>query len=129
MQPALKLCLLALAIASDKSSECPFVFFCERKKRKYFRCLSIIKIIVSVSLGEKLQLTRAIFVIQKHLLLWFTPLFKAISKCRQKKFSQPVIQNRHSRKVALKPVRQTLAWCGRRELFKRSYVLITKEEG
>ena len=35
-------------------------------------------------------------------------LGKSISECRQKKFSQPVIQNKHSRKVALKLVRQSL---------------------
>ena len=50
-----------------------------------------------------------------------TRQFKAISDCRQRKFSQPVIQNKHSHKVALKPVRQTLAWCGQREVSKRSY--------
>ena len=30
-----------------------------------------------------------------------------------KKFYQKVIQNKHSRKVALKPARQTLTWCER----------------
>ena len=59
----------------------------------------------------------------------FTPQFKAISECRQKKFSQAEIENKRSRKAALKPVRQTLVWCGRREVFKRKYVLITTEEG
>ena len=44
-----------------------------------------------------------------------------------KKFKK-VIQNEHSHKVALKPARHNLAWCGRREVFKRSYVLTTKEE-
>ena len=34
-------------------------------------------------------------------LLWFTHQFKAISECRQKKFSQAEIQNKRSRKVAL----------------------------
>ena len=61
--------------------------------------------------------TRADFVIQQHQSLWFTPQFKAISECRQKKFSQVEIQNKRSRKVALKPVRQTLVWCERREVF------------
>ena len=60
---------------------------------------------------------------------FFTPLFTAISECRQKKFSQAEIQNKQSHKVALKPVRLTLIWCGRREVLKRRYVLITKEEG
>ena len=32
-------------------------------------------------------------------------------------------------KQTLKPVRQTLAWCGRSVYFKTNYVLITKEEG
>ena len=55
---------------------------------------------------------------------------KAISECREKKFSQLIIQNNHSRKVPLKPVCQTLACCGRRRVdFKTSYVPITKEEG
>ena len=75
------------------------------------------------------QCTRADFVIQQHQLLWFIPQFKAISECRQKKFSQPVIQNKHSRKVALKPVGQALAWCAQRLVFKRSYVLKKKELG
>ena len=44
-------------------------------------------------------------------------------------FSQLVTQNKHSHKVALKPVRQTLSWCGRRVAFKRSFLLITKYEG
>ena len=39
------------------------------------------------------------------------------------------IQNKRSRKVALKPVRQTLVWCRRREVFKRRCVPITKEDG
>ena len=47
-----------------------------------------------------------------------TPQFKVISECRQKKFSQAEIQNKRSLKVALKPVRQTLVWCGRREVFR-----------
>ena len=47
------------------------------------------------------------------------PQFKAISECRQKKFSEAEIQNKRSRKVALKTVRQTLVWCGRREVFER----------
>ena len=69
-------------------------------------------------------------VIQKHQSLWFTPQFKAISECRQKKFSQAEIQNKRGCTVALKPVRQTLVvWCGRREVFKRRYVLITKKKG
>ena len=59
---------------------------------------------------------------------WFTPQFKAIIECRPKKFSQAEIQNKRGRKVALKPVRQNLFWCGRGEVFKRSYVLITKED-
>ena len=46
----------------------------------------------------------------------------------EKKSFQPVIQNKHSLKAALKPVRQTLAWCGQREVFKRRYVFITREE-
>ena len=50
--------------------------------------------------------------------LWFTPQFKAISEFRQKKFSQAENQNRRSRKVALKPVRQTLVWCDRREVLR-----------
>ena len=75
------------------------------------------------------MVTRADFVTQWHQLLWFTPQFKAISECRQKKFFQPEIQNKHCRNVAPKPVRQTLTWCGRREVFKRSYLLMTKEEG
>ena len=84
--------------------------------------------------GEMLKIipiyaTRADFVIQRHQLLWFTPQFKAISECRQKKFSQAEIQNKRRRKVALKPVRQTLVWCGQREVFKRCNVLIMKEEG
>ena len=33
-------------------------------------------------------IARADFVIQEHQSLWFTPQFKAISECRQKKFSQ-----------------------------------------
>ena len=73
--------------------------------------------------------TRADFVTQYHQSLWFTPQFKAISECRQKKFPQAEIENKRSRKVALKPVRQTLVWCRRREVFKRRYALITKEEG
>ena len=56
---------------------------------------------------------RADFVIQWHQSLWFTPQFKAINQCRQKKFSQAEIENKRSRKVALKPVRQTLVWCRR----------------
>ena len=64
-----------------------------------------------------------------HQSLWLTPQFKAISECRQMKFSQAEIRNKRSRKVALKPVRATLAWCGRREVVKRKYVLITKEAG
>ena len=53
-----------------------------------------------------------------------------LCECRQKKFSQAEIENKRSSKVALKPVRQTLlVWCGRKEVFKRRYVLITKEEG
>ena len=74
-------------------------------------------------------LTRPDFVIQEHQLLWFTPEFKVISQCRRKKCSQAVIQSKHSCKVVLKPVRQTLAWCGRGEVFESSYLLITKEEG
>ena len=66
------------------------------------------------------QLTRVHFVIQLHLLLWFTPQFKVISEGRQKKSSQPVIQNKHSRKVFLKSERQMLAWCGQREVFRGS---------
>ena len=38
------------------------------------------------------------------------------------------LKKKHSHKVNLKQVRQTLTWCGRREVFKRSYVL-AKEEG
>ena len=76
-----------------------------------------------------ISITSADFVKQLHQSLWFTPQFKAISECRQKKFSQAEIENKRSRKVALKPVRQTLVWCGRREVFKRRYVLIIKEEG
>ena len=60
---------------------------------------------------------------------WFTPQFKAISDFRQKKFSQPVLQNKRSRKVALKPVRQTLTCCGIRQVTKRSYMLISKTKG
>ena len=56
--------------------------------------------------------TRADFVIQYHQSLWYTPQLKAISECRQKKFSQAEIQSKRSGKVALKPVRQTLVWCG-----------------
>ena len=41
---------------------------------------------------------RADFVIQKNQFLWFAPQVKAISECRQKKFSQPVIENKHDRK-------------------------------
>ena len=73
--------------------------------------------------------TRADFVIQYNQSLWFTPQFKAIIECRQRKFSQAEIQNKPSRKIALKPLRQTLVWCGRREVIKRRYELITKEEG
>ena len=68
--------------------------------------------------------TRANFVIQWHQLLWFTPQFKAIREGRQKKFFQPEIHNKHSRKVAPKLARQTLTWCGQREVSKRSYVLL-----
>ena len=57
-----------------------------------------------------------------------TPI-QAISECIQKKCSQAEIQNKRSCKVALKPVRQNLVCCGLREVFKRRYVLITKEEG
>ena len=63
---------------------------------------------------------------------WFTPQFKTISVCRQKKFSQAEIQNKQSSNFALNPVRQTLVWCGQREVFKRrycTYVLIMKEDG
>ena len=49
-------------------------------------------VLPSVFLHSK---TRADFVTQ---LLWFTPQCKAISKCRQRKFSQPVIQNKQSGK-------------------------------
>ena len=38
---------------------------------------------------------RADYVIQQHQLLWFIPQFKGINVCRQKKFSQPVIQSKH----------------------------------
>ena len=41
---------------------------------------------------------------------------------------EQVIHNKRSRKVALKPVGQTLAWCGRRVIFKTGYVLIMKED-
>ena len=40
----------------------------------------------------------------------------------KKKFSHPLILN------ALKPVWQTLTWCGRRDVFKESYLLITQKE-
>ena len=79
--------------------------------------------------GVKFYETRADFVIQQHQSLWFTPQFKAISGYRQKKFPQAKIENKRSRKIALKPVRQTLVWCGRREVFKRCNVLLMKEEG
>ena len=62
--------------------------------------------------------TRTDFLIQWHQLLWFTPQFKAISDLRQNKFSQPVIQNKHGRKLALIPVRLTLTWCGISEVLK-----------
>ena len=55
--------------------------------------------------------------------------FKAIKDCRQMKFSQPVNQNKHGHKNAVKSVRQTLALCKRKVVLKRSYVLVTKEEG
>ena len=60
----------------------------------------------------------------------FTSQFKAINESRQKKSSQPVvmIENKHSRKVSLNPVRQTLTWCRRREVLKKSYLLMAKEE-
>ena len=48
--------------------------------------------------AELAVVNKADFVIQHHQLLWFTPQFKAISESRQKKFSQPVIQNKHGRK-------------------------------
>ena len=55
-------------------------------------------VVLSSSFHSEGKSTRADFVIQKHHLLWLTPQFKAISECRQKKFSQPAIQNKHGHK-------------------------------
>ena len=43
---------------------------------------------------------------------------------KTKKFSQAEIQNKRGHEIALKPVRQTLVWCRRREVLKERYVLI-----
>ena len=94
--------------------------YCERGLILYLPAMILLKLNL---------ITRVDFAIQYHQSLSFTPQVKAISECRQKKFSQAEIQNKPSRKATLKPARQTLVWCGRREVFKRRYVLITKEEG
>ena len=73
--------------------------------------------------------TRADFVIQYHQSLSFTPQFKEISECRQKKFSQAEIQNKRSRKVALKPVRQTLVCWGEWKVLRKGVCLQRKKMG
>ena len=41
------------------------------------------------------------------------------NRIRTKKYSQLVIQNKHSCKVAPKPVGQALAWCGGKEVLEK----------
>ena len=50
-----------------------------------------------------------------------------ISESRQKKFYQAEVQNKLSRKVVLKLVRQTLVWCGRREVLLRKIKFLPSE--
>ena len=61
--------------------------------------------------------------------LGFTAQFKAISECRQMKFFQPEIQNKHSCNDAPEPVRQALSCCGQREVLREVMGFRRKKKG
>ena len=58
-----------------------------------------------------------------------TPIFKEICDCRQRKFSQPVIQHKQSHKVSLKPGKIARLFCVPEMVFNPEHERISKEGG